>query len=131
MKKHDNTVPIAIAITITMLIIVGIVLGTTCKDKFANLKKNVGLFSNVQTEKNSGDFADAMFNKWRAKVGGEVSMEEAKERWNKVISGYSDFLTKPIEQLSQEQQNHRKLIEERIPPNELKRAVTNLARSAK
>ena len=124
MKKHDNTVPIAIAITITMLIIVGIVLGTTCKEKFANLKKNIGLFSNVQTEKNSGDFADTMFNKWRAKLGGEVSMEEAKERWNKVISGYSDFLTK--KSCNKFGAKRQMIFDWREAPNDLR-----LARSAK
>ena len=122
MKKHDNTVPIAIAITITILVIFGIVIGTACKDKFANLK-NIGLFSNVKTEKVNANFADSMFNKWHAKLGQSVSIEEAKERWNKVISGYSDFLTKPIEQLSQEEQKHRKLIDERIP----KRVMTKFS----
>ena len=127
MKKHDNTVPIAIAITITILVIFGIVIGTTCKDKFANLK-NIGLFSNVKTDTASPyNFADSMFNKWHAKVGQSVSIEEAKERWNKVIAGsltgYSNLLSKPIEQLSQEEQKHRKLIEEKIP----KRVITKFS----
>ena len=123
MKKHDNTVPIAIAITITILVIFGIVIGTTCKDKFANLK-NIGLFSNVKTDTASPyNFADSMFNKWHAKVGQSVSIEEAKERWNKIITGYSNLLSKPIEQLSQEEQKHRKLIDERIP----KRVITKFS----
>jgi hypothetical protein len=123
-RSSDRTVPIAIAITITILVIFGIVLGTACKDKFSNIK-NIGLFSNIENVPPTPEAG--MFKKWRERLGKNVSLEEARERWNKAITGpltrYSNLLSKPIEQLSQEEQKHRKLIYERIPPDELKRIM--------
>ena len=131
-KQNDKTVPIAIAITITILIIVAIILGTTCKDKFANVK-NIGLFGNVEN-KDTG-VQEGLFKKWHENIGKDIPLEEARGRWNKVITssikGYSDLLSKPIDQLTQEQKKQRNAVAEKISPNELERFLNILQKKVK
>lgn len=124
-KLSDSTVPIAIAITIALLIIVGIVLGTACKDKFANIfRKNVGLFENVS----GADRKNLLFNKWKDGVSKKESLtiEEAKKRWNKLIDGHSNLFTKPIDQLNEKEKQYREMISNKIPEDEMKHFASKI-----
>ncbi len=126
--KRDNTIPIAIAITIAVLIIAGIVIGVSCKEQFKNATKNIGLFKNIEIPEKkdaTSKWKDSIFNKWKERISQKkkVTPEEARERWNKMIDNYSEFLKKPIESLPASQQKQRKAIEEKMSKEEFEKVV--------